>query len=155
MPRVKSKALPTTPDPYLEFIRTVHLTGLGMDSSSFKIDRNAFAAAFPSPDKVAAEISARHELADLKENLLVIVGHYKVSVKGTNGVETADISCTLSALFSLDKKAEQAHVERFMNAEVRLVFWPYLRHFVSDSTYRMAIFPLILPLTSEVPAVHP
>jgi hypothetical protein len=154
MPRSKNKASNTTADPYLEFIRSVHLKGLGMDSSSFKIDRSAFAAAFPSPDKVAAEVTGHHELAELKEDSFVVLGHYRVSVKGTNGSEAVDISCTISALFSLDKQAERAHIERFMQTEARLVFWPYLRHFVADSTYRMAIFPLILPLTSEVPTTQ-
>jgi len=151
MPRSKTKSSPTAADPYLEFIRKVHLTGLGMDSASFKIDRPRFPAAYPSPDSVAAEITGHQELTDRKADSFVVLGHYRVTVKGTDGSEVVELSCSISALFSLDKEVEDAHLQRFTETEVRLVFWPYLRHFVSDSTYRMAIFPLILPLTSEVP----
>jgi preprotein translocase subunit SecB len=125
-----------------------------MDSASFKIDRLGFAKAFPPPNSVAAEITGNQELVDRKADSFVVLGHYKVTVKGTNGSEAVELSCTISALFSLDKEVEEAHLERFTQTEVRLVFWPYLRHFVSDSTYRMAISPLILPLTSEVPTAQ-
>ena len=150
MPKGKSRATSTKTDAYVKFIRSVHLSALGMDSATFKVDRQALASEFPAADKVSAEASGSHELVNLQEKSFTVLGHYTVSVKGPSGVNAAEVSCTFSALFSLDEPTDESYFDRFMGSEVRLVFWPYLRHFVSDATYRMAIYPLILPLTSEL-----
>ena len=150
MPKPKSKSLPTEINEYLEFIRTVHLKGLGMDEANFKIDRVQYSSEFPSPDKVKAELSGHHEIYDQDAGSFIVRGHFKVVVKGNSGSEVVNISCTIGASFALDKEAKKKSLDRFMQNEARLIFWPYLRHFIADSTYRMAIYPLVLPLTSEV-----
>jgi preprotein translocase subunit SecB len=121
-----------------------------MDTASFTIDREGFAASFPPPQKPSATISGRHRVVNRKRNSFVVIVEYKVSVIGNSGSEVVNISCKYSALFSLEKETDPACIKRFTDNEVQLVFWPYLRHFISDCTYRMAIFPLVLPLTSEV-----
>lgn len=146
----RKPAAHTSAERYVEFIKSVHLSGLGMDSASFNIDREAFAKAFPPPERPSAEISGRHEVLSRTKNSFVVVGRYEVAVKAGSGSGTVNINCTLSALFSVERETDDACIERFKDNEVHLVFWPYLRHFVSDCTYRMAIHPLILPLTCEV-----
>jgi preprotein translocase subunit SecB len=150
MPKAKKQPSRTESDQYREFIRTVHLSGLGIDEAEFKIDRVGFASSFPQSGRASAEITAQYEIVNRKPDSFVVLGHYLVSVKGNAGAELVKIKCTFSALFSLDKEADHPHVERFAQVEARLVFWPYLRHFVADSTYRMSISPLQLPLTSEL-----
>jgi preprotein translocase subunit SecB len=151
MPVRKKRSSQTKGDRYLEFLKTVHLSRLGMDGANFKIDRSALPASFPESEKASAEISGRHEILSPRPDCFGVLGHYKVSVKGSTGSEIVDLTCTYNAQFSLDKEAEQEFIERFARNEVRLVFWPYLRHFIADSTYRMSIPPLQLPLTSELP----
>ncbi len=150
MPRAKNKLIPTKTDQYLEFIRTVHLKGVGIDEANFKIDRAQYSSEFPSPATVKAELSGHHEIYDQDASSFIVRGHYKVVVRASSGSEVVNISCTIGAFFDLDKEAKKASLERFIQHEARLVFWPYLRHFIADSTYRMAIFPLVLPLTSEL-----
>jgi len=150
MAKTKSRSSLTRPDQYLDFIKTVHLSGLGMDEANFKVDRDAWASSTSKSGKAAAEISGRHEIVNRRPNSFVVLAHYRVSIKGDRGSGLVELSCTYSALFSLDKQAEPDSVERFANNEARLVFWPYLRHFISDSTYRMAISPLQLPLSPEM-----
>ena len=152
MTKKRNQASPTNADKYLEFIKSVHLSGIGMNSASFTVDREAFATSFPPPQKPMATISSRHHLANLKPDSFSVIVEYTVSVTGNARLEVVNISCKYSALFSLEKEADRACVDRFVGNEVQLVFWPYLRHFVSDCTYRMAIFPLVLPLTSELAA---
>ena len=150
MPRAKIKSADTSKvERYLEFIGSVHLSGLGMDEATFKIDRAAYAAFVPKAEKNLAEISGRHEVINRHPNSFVVVGHYEVSVKGDSDQVLVSLRCRYSALFALDKEAEEEFIERFAQNEARLVFWPYLRHFISDSTYRMSITPLRLPLSSE------
>jgi preprotein translocase subunit SecB len=81
-----------------------------------------------------------------------VIVEYTVSVVGNSASEVVNISCKYSAQFSLENETDQACIKRFSENEVQLVFWPYLRHFVSDCTYRMGIYPLVLPLTSEIAA---
>jgi preprotein translocase subunit SecB len=149
MPKARNTASPISDDHYLAFIKTIHLSGLGMDDSNCRIDRSGFANAFSEESKAPVEVSGQHEVQNSGPNSFIVLGRYKVSVKGGKGSELMQISCTYSALFSTDKKAKPALVERFAENEVRLVFWPYFRQFVSDSTFRMSINPLLLPLTSE------
>lgn len=152
MPKKRSQASLTNADRYLEFIKSVHLSGLGMDAASFAVDRDAFVASFPPPQKPSVTISGRHKVVNLKPNSFVVIMEYTVSVIGNSGSEVVNISCKFSALFSIEKETDQACIRRFTDNEVQLVFWPYLRHFVSDCTYRMAIYTLVLPLTSEIAA---
>jgi preprotein translocase subunit SecB len=124
-----------------------------MDAASFNVDREAFAASFPPPQKPSATISGRHSVVNRKPDSFVVIVEYVVSVIGSSGAEVVNITCKYSASFSIEKETDQACIERFAGNEVQLVFWPYLRHFISDCTYRMAIFPLVLPLTSEIAAL--
>lgn len=152
MPKTTSRPSPTAKAKrYLEFIGAVHLSGLGMDQASFSIDRDAYASSSSSAgERVTAEITGHHEVANRRPNSFVVIGRYEVTTKAPNGAVLVNLDCTYSALFSLDNEAEDGFVERFAQDEARLVFWPYLRHFIADSTYRMSISPLRLPLTSEM-----
>ena len=151
MAEAKRQPSQTKGDKYLEFLQTVHLSSLGMDGANFKIDRSALSDSFAQSEKAVAQITGRHEILNPRPNSFGVLGHYKVSVKGSSGSEVFDLTCTYNAQFSIDKEAEREFIERFARNEVRLVFWPYLRHFIADSTYRMSIPPLQLPLTSEIP----
>lgn len=156
MPKARSRTARTrTDDRYLEFIRTVHLAGTGIDRSSFSIDREKLATETSDAGSASAEIAGRHEIANQDASSFVVLGHYEVRMKGKSGSELVQISCTLSALFSLDAEAEPAFLQRFAENEARFVFWPNLRHYVADCTYRMGINPMLLPLTSEFSPPRP
>lgn len=149
MPKRSRTARTRSDDRYLDFIKTVHLAGTGIDKSSFSIDREKLAAETSEPGTPSAQITGRHEIAKQDAGAFVVLGHYDIRMKSKSGAEVGEISCILSALFSLDAKAEQTFIQRFAENEARFVFWPNLRHYVADCTYRMGITPMLLPLTSE------
>lgn len=149
MPKPKSIVTPDGDEQYVAFLKIVHLSGLGIDESACKLDRSNLAEAFSDGSRAPAEVTGKHEISSLEPKGFVVLGHYNVSVKDSGGSEVVSISCTYSALFLTDRKAKASFVERFAQNEVRLVFWPYFRQFVSDATFRMSINPLLLPLTSE------
>lgn len=151
MPKKRTASASAGADRYLQFIKKIHLAGLGMDAAESKIDRDAFAAAYPPGEKAPVEMNVVHEVTKQRADSFVILGRYRLAVKSRSGDELIGIQCTLSALFTVSGKWEQSLVERFAQNEVRVVFWPYLRHFLADTTYRMSITPLLLPLTSEAP----
>lgn len=156
MPKTRNRTARTrADDSYLDFIRTVHLAGTGIDSSSFSIDREKFASETSEAGAASAQISGRHEIARQDDNSFVVLGHYEIKMKGKAGSDLGQITCTLSALFSLDAQAKREFIQRFAENEVRFVFWPNLRHYVADCTYRMGINPMLLPLTSEFSPPRP
>jgi preprotein translocase subunit SecB len=148
----KRRSSPPPDSDYLEFIKAVHLNAIALDSATLSIDREALASHFQGPDTPRAEVSARKQVFDVAPESFSIRGDYKVEIKAPGGQEIVKIECTYSASFSLERAAEEAQIERFAGEEVQLIFFPYLRQFISDITARMAIPPLVLPLTSELKA---
>jgi len=151
MHATKKRTSKSKGDRYLGFLKTVHLSRLGMDGANFRIDRAELLAGFPESGGAKVDIAGRQEVLNLGGGSFDVLGHFRMSAKGHSDSEFVEITCTLSARFTLDSEAEPEFVERFARNEARLVFWPYLRHFISDCTYRMAIPPFQLPLTSELP----
>lgn len=140
-------------DKYVQFVKTVHLTSLGMDSANVQIDRDAFAAA-SSGGNLPVHISGRQDIEKIQASSFSVRGNYSISVKGPGNTEAFSVQCVYVASFAVEKPVEETQIRRFAENEVRLVFWPYLRHFVSDMSFRMSINPLLLPLTSELQAAQ-
>jgi preprotein translocase subunit SecB len=65
------------------------------------------------------------------------------------------IAMSFSALFEEASKNDGDWINRFSQGEARLIFWPYLRYFVSDMTSRMSINPIVIPLTSQLDEAKP
>jgi preprotein translocase subunit SecB len=65
-------------------------------------------------------------------------------------VKIVTINAAFSGRFNLAMKASEDHVRAFANLEAKLIFFPYVRHLVSDLSYRMSIDPIVLPMTSEL-----
>jgi preprotein translocase subunit SecB len=121
-----------------------------MERANFWIDREMFAKPLPESKSPVTEVTGQHELVMKDPKSFLVLADYALSVKGNPDSEVVNISCKLSALFTLDVEADPDSLKRFAEVEAKLVFWPYFRHFVADSTYRMSINPLYLPLTSEM-----
>jgi preprotein translocase subunit SecB len=83
--------------------------------------------------------------------MLIAGANFNLSQAHTDNPEKVlmKIECSFSALFELQGPGTTEAAERFANTEAKLVFWPYLRHFVSDISYRMAVAPILLPLTTS------
>jgi hypothetical protein len=143
------KVVPT-PDQYLAFIKHVRLQGLGLDSSSASVDRGALSEAIDANDASPLNIDAIFGILAHTENELVAEAKFKLSQvrKSSASSQLLTIECSFSALFQLGSPASEDVVTRFANTEAKLVFWPYLRHFMSDMSHRMAINHILIPLTT-------
>jgi len=146
----KSSALPT-PDRYLEFLRHVTLHGIGLESANVRVDRNALAEATAS--KTAADISVDAQFKVIQNNAqtLVVAAAFalKQLVEHDEHKTVLSIECSFSALFNVEISVDTETADRFADNEAKVIFWPYLRHFVSDTSYRMAITPVLLPLITS------
>jgi preprotein translocase subunit SecB len=138
-------------DKYLSFLKSISLQGIGLDSASVNIDRIELTAANEAKQAAELTLDANFQILASTDTMLVAGANFKLSQAHTDNPEKVlmQIECSFSALFALHEPATAEATERFANAEAKLVFWPYLRHFVSDVSYRMAVAPILLPLTTS------
>jgi preprotein translocase subunit SecB len=137
--------------PRIAFIKSVRLLGVGLDRSTSFLDRDSHAAFLKKAGQLDTEVRAHQHVITHLEKYFVIGADFEITqtAKAENKV-LLSISASFSARFDLTEPALQDFVNAFAKLEARLIFFPYLRHFISDMTYRMSIDPIVLPLTSEL-----
>src|SRR5207253_1685854 len=68
------------------------------------------------------------------------------------------VSCVFHGHFHFDGEPKISWIQKFIEEDSWVMFWPYFRQFVSDVTARMSIPPELLPLAlnpGEVTAAIP
>lgn len=151
MPRKKPQShTPIKPDAYLSFVQSIKLQGVGLDNASVDINRIALAQAVAAKHNILINMDANFTVLNRADDSFITSARFDITehVEGSNE-KLVRISCSFSALFNLSTKARADFTDRFARSEAKLVFWPYLRHFVADISYRMSITPILIPLTSE------
>jgi hypothetical protein len=145
----KTKPTPT-PDFYLTFLQQAALQGIGLDKAVIKVDRHAMAEVATAGGHLPLGLTANFSVISHTAERLVIGADFRVNQfhKNPKGAEKSllDIECSFSALFHLRVECDKAVADRFASSEAKLIFWPYLRHFISDTTYRMSVTPILVPL---------
>ena len=151
MKRKKNTEAVLTPDPYLGFLQSMALQGVGLDSTSATVDRTALAEAISANEAGELALDANFGVLLNSAEFLVTVGAFKLTQLHRKDSEKPllMLECSFSAMFQHSQPVDSATAERFANTEAKLIFWPYLRHFVADTTYRMAITPVLLPLITS------
>lgn len=153
----KSNAAPT-PDEYLAFVQSAALQGIGLDSAALTVDRNALAEAASHHESLPVSINGQFKIISSHKDKLIVGAefHLEQSVQSGDALQVlVSINCAFSALFNLGKPSRKDAAMRFAENEAKLIFWPYLRHFIADTTYRMAINPILVPLMTAVVAATP
>ena len=135
----------------IEFIKSVKFAGLGLDETSASVNRNVLAALGEREGSLLTEVNIAPRLsAHSSDSFTVIVELKLTQTDDSNDDTVVRIDAVFSAKFNLTKPASLDHIEAFAALEARLIFFPYIRHFVADTTYRMSIDPIVLPMTSEL-----
>jgi preprotein translocase subunit SecB len=133
---------------YASFLRGIKLIGLGLAECSATIDRAAY---FDSGKKNNTRtISAEYKLGQLEKEFFDVTARFTLTVEDKMKPPKAlAVECIFDAHFhcsTSDVSRERA--ERFTQSELRLILWPYFREFVSDISGKMAIPPLLIPLSA-------
>lgn len=150
MPKKKVKSTPTTADPYKDFLLGLQFLGLGLDSSSASVDRVVLADDRLAGHAIETGFGAEYKVLTQNSNRFVIGASYSITQKKKEATEPlVAINASFSALFESASALDPAHIERFSQNESRLIFWPYLRFYISDISARMSINQILLPLTFE------
>jgi hypothetical protein len=146
----------TKPDKYVRFVSGLKLMGIGLDSASVSVDRANLVHRTAGKPSATLNFDGEFATIEIGDDVLRTEGKFSLrSVEEGTEKELVKISCAFSAMFKSDVKPTTELADRFANSESKLVFWPYLRHFVADTSYRMAITPILLPLTSEFETTAP
>ncbi|HEY7097557.1 MAG TPA: protein-export chaperone SecB [Terriglobales bacterium] len=131
---------------YTEFLQSLELSLIGLTQSNAKVDR----ARYLSEENHSISISWGGKA--LESGL----DHFDVRAELTVKVskpKTQTYFLELKAVFLLHihcmKDSPAEYVDRFCNAEVRLMMWPYFREYVTSMCGRMHIPPVFLPLAAK------
>lgn len=129
-------------------IDRLDLVAIGLDSLNANLDRTNYANAYAEDNKrMTRRIESAYAVTDYSEEHLDIKGtlSLKIEVKKLeNAILSLDIAVT--GHFHPKKTVSRNEAEEFARAEARLIFWPYFRQIVADTTGRMHIRIITLPL---------
>lgn len=124
------------------------LFAIGLDSLSANLDRSNYSRAHSDKDRrITRRLESVYRVSSYGKKHFDITAtlFLRFEVDGLeNPILSLDIA--VSGHFHPKTTLSRTEVERFANAEARLIFWPYFRQIASDTTGRMHIVPVTLPL---------
>ena len=151
-PKLKSKI----GDPYEQFISELRLVNVGLQSCSANLDRKAYYDAVDADKSLPRTLTSTYSVAKLGKEYFDCDGAFKVTLeKNKHGTENIVlfVECVFRAHIHVKGSPIKELVERFAQEGLRLILVPFARQFISDTTARMVISPVVIPLTSQ--AVSP
>jgi preprotein translocase subunit SecB len=124
------------------------LFAIGVDSLKANLDRSNYATAYADNKKrIARSVNTTCKVTDFSEEHFDVTATLSLRVKATRFEEPVlAIDIALSGHFHPKQTVTREEAEAFAEAEARLIFWPYLRQIVSDTTARMHIGTITLPI---------
>lgn len=136
---------------YNIFLEHLEPVEIGLDSSSFELHRDAFWGALKRSSKGARRVlSSKYTLAKVAEGYFDIKAFFSVALQEAEGdgqvTQPLKIECVFHGHFHAPDPVVREHAQKFTEGDSWLVFWPFFRQFVSDTTARMAIPPIIVPM---------
>lgn len=131
---------------YTEFLKSMELSLIALTDTNAKVDRDKYLD--EQNHAISMEWSSKplksgRDHFDVRAELKVKVSKPKVKTPflELEAAYTLHVHCAKGFPAEL--------VERFCNAEVRLMVWPYFREYVTSMCGRMHIPPVFLPLAAR------
>ena len=123
---------------------------LGMDSCSARLDRYPYYALLEKDGQVR-RISAEYEVARSSKDHFDAKAIFRLQVTDKSGNDSPlSIECSFRAHFHVrGGHVNEGLAKRFVETGFRVVVWPYFRQFVTDTTARMTIQPIVIPFSSS------
>ena len=134
---------------YKKFLNQIDLYALGLDSISADIKREPYAAAHADESsEIVREIKSHFKLIEFGEGYFDVSASFTLRIKIRDEEDLLFIRASFTAHFhSRDLPQIEEHANRFAQSEARLIFWPYFRQLVADTTARMHIRPITIPIS--------
>jgi hypothetical protein len=134
---------------YETFLTTVRPVAIDLSGCTASLDATLYWKLRESkPRKGRREMSARYRINRVATNYFDVVGEFSIELTDPETKKRAmSIECSFLCHFHADEPINSKHAERFTESECRVAIWPYFRQFVSDTTARMGIPPVVIPVS--------
>ena len=134
---------------YEEFLTSVEPLGLNLKSCSASLDRKSFWDLHEKKNKDAErQLFARYSIEKVEDDYFDVVTAFKMIIEDAKTKKNAlRIECEFGGHFHGKAPIKESFAKRFTESELRIVVWPYFRQFVSDTTARMGIPPIVIPIS--------
>ena len=132
---------------YAEFLKGLDPVLMGLDSSTCSLDRALYWSMSEGARRV---LFSRYQLSDFTDDYFDVQASFRLSIQWSEEdgrvVQPLLVECVLYGHFHAVGPINREHAIKFAETESWLIFWPYFRQFVSDTTARMGIPPMSVPL---------
>lgn len=131
---------------YGQFLEGLEPVIVGLDRSTFSLDRGLY---WSAPKDATRVLASKYELRTATDDYFDVIASYRVAIEWQDDTSlkvAVEIECVFSGHFHVTSPLNWDHAKTFAEDESWLVFWPYFRQFVSDTTARMSIPPIVVPM---------
>lgn len=145
----KKLTKPGMPSSSKSLVDKVDLFAIGLDSMNANLDRANYAIAYGEDNKrITRHIESGYRVSDYSEEHFDITGTLFLRIEA-NGFKDPILSLDVAVTghFHPKTKLSRQEAESFALSDARLIIWPYFRQIVSDTTSRMHIGTITLPLS--------
>lgn len=138
------------PDTYESFLRSVRLVAIGLQDCHCHLDRLDYMRVFRDRETGLTRINAEYDLTDRGDGSFDACGKFSFRIENRKTKQAVlSLDCRYESHFHADFDRASDFPKRFVENEMRLILWPYFREFTSNLTSKMAIRPIVIPLSTE------
>jgi Preprotein translocase subunit SecB len=134
---------------YEDFLQTLKLRILSLDAIAARIDREAYWRGGRDKGSLVREINATYQVANHEDLHFDVVADYRLDIFNKSRKSALSVQSKYSAHFHFGFDVSPEMADRFAQTDAKVVIWPYFRQLVSDTTARMHVPPLLIPLALE------
>jgi hypothetical protein len=134
---------------YPKFLRGLRPVALGLKSSRAALNRAAYQRLNRKEgrNRTVRSLRDNYEVERVKLDFFDVVGRVELDIRARGDKKSSlAVECEFEAHFHCEVKVTKEFAERFAQSELRVFMWPYFRQFVSDTTARMSVRPVLIPL---------
>jgi preprotein translocase subunit SecB len=146
--RVKGSEKPSLT--YENFLRSVRLIAIGMRDCRCSLDRRNYVLVLREKEAGLTRINAEYKLTNTGSRNFDASGSFSLNIEHKEKKnEVLSVVCSFEAHFHAEFGPGSELPKRFVDSELRLILWPYFRELTSNLTAKMAIRPVVVPLSTD------
>lgn len=130
-----------SPEEYRELLKHVQLKLIALEEFSAKVLRDKISKSMTIhvKDKISYSIEDVNHVS-------VLHGYELYASSGAKKDSALKLTCVFKLIYESESALTPQFLDIFTKKNISLNTWPYLREFVHNTTQRMELPPLILPL---------
>jgi hypothetical protein len=137
-------------DNYEAFLRSVRLVAIGLQDCRCHLDRLNYMRVIRERESGLTRINAEYDLTDRGEHNFDAAGRFSFGIENRKTKKVVlSVDCCFESHFHADFDEGNDFPKRFVENEMRLILWPYFRELTSNLTAKMAIRPVVIPLSTD------